>query len=85
MCITIIATDGAIHNTGVPIMWEILKSSQIPNNDDLFPYFYDRTTEDEYKTVLVVESMGCCVANIEYAQSNAIEEGVMNVLIYFVQ
>jgi hypothetical protein len=70
---------------GVPITWKILKRSQRPSTNNLFPYFYDRTTEDEYKGVLAVESTGCCATKIEYAQSNAIEEGVVSVLIYFVQ
>ncbi len=70
---------------GVPIMWGILKRSWQPSNDNLFPYFYDRSTKDEYKSALAVESTGCCVTKIEYAQSNAIEEGVLTVLIYFVQ
>ncbi len=43
---------------GVPITWEILNSSQWPSNDDLFPYFYDGTTENEYKRALAVESTG---------------------------
>ncbi len=70
---------------GVSTTWEIIKRSQRQSNHDLFPYYYDRITEDEYKSALAVESMGCCVAKIEYAQSNGIEEEVISVLIYFVQ
>jgi hypothetical protein len=44
---------------GRPITWEILKGSQRPSNDGLFPYFYDKTTEAEYKSALAVESTGC--------------------------
>ncbi len=29
---------------------------------------------DEYKSALAVESMGCCMTRIEYAQSNGIEK-----------
>jgi hypothetical protein len=54
---------------GVPITLEMLKRSQRPSNDDLFCYFYDRTTEAECKSALAVESTGCCVTKIEYAQS----------------
>ena len=52
---------------GVPLMCEILNSSQRPSNDNLFPYFYSRTTEDEYKSALAVESKGCCVTKIDHA------------------
>ena len=61
---------------GVPITWD----------DDSFPYFYDRTTtEDEYKRAVVLECLGCCVTKIEYAKSDAIDEGVVSVLINLVQ
>jgi hypothetical protein len=59
---------------GVPISRETLNRSQRPINDDLFPYFYDGTTMDECKSVSAVESMGCCMTKIEYAQSNGIEK-----------
>jgi hypothetical protein len=58
---------------GVPILKEILNRCQRPSNEDSFPYFYDGTTMDEYKSALAVESTGCCVTKIEYAQSNGIE------------
>jgi hypothetical protein len=70
---------------GVHITWKILNRSCRPRNDDSFLYFYDGTTEDKYKRALAVESTGCCVTNIEYAQSNAIEKIMVSVLIYFVQ
>jgi hypothetical protein len=38
----------------------------------LFPYFYDGTTMDKYKSALAVESMGCCVTKIDNAKSNGI-------------
>ncbi len=69
---------------GVPITWEILNRSRRPSNDDLFSYFYDWTTEDEYNSALAVERMGYCVTKIEYAQSNAIEKIMVSILIYFV-
>jgi hypothetical protein len=59
---------------GVPISGEVLTRSQRPSNDDLFSYFYDGTTMDEYKSALAVESTGCCVTKIEYAKSNGIEK-----------
>ncbi len=39
-----------------------------------FLIFFDRTTLDEYKSALVVESMGCCMTTIEYAKLNGIEK-----------
>ncbi len=60
---------------GVPISREIL--SWRPFYDDLFPYFYDVTTMDKYKSALAVESTGCCVTKIEYAKSNGIEKDCM--------
>ncbi len=68
----------------VPISREILNRSWRPSNDDLFPYFYDGTTMDDYKSALAVESMGCSVTKIEYAQLNGIEKMVC-VLILFIQ
>jgi hypothetical protein len=47
-----------------------------------YPYFYYRTTEDEYQSALSIESTSCCVTMIEYAQS---KEGVVSVLMYIVQ
>ncbi len=61
---------------GAPIFQEIITRCRRPSNDDVFPYFYDGTTMDEYKSALAVESMGCCVTKIEYAQSNGIEKNV---------
>jgi hypothetical protein len=70
---------------GVPITWKILYRSRRPCNDNSLLYFYDRTTKDEYKSALAVESTGCCVTKIEYAQLNAIEKILVGVLIYFVK
>ncbi len=69
---------------GVPISREILNRSQRPSNDDSFPYFHDGTTMDDYKSALAVESMGCCVIKVEYAQLNGIEK-MGCVLILFIQ
>jgi hypothetical protein len=49
---------------GVPISREILTRSKRLFDDDSFPYFYDRTTVDNYKSVLGVESTGCCVTRL---------------------
>ena len=67
---------------GVPIMRDILDKRQSHMHDDVYPYFYDRTPEDEYQSALSIESTSCCVTMIEYAQS---KEGVVRVLMYIVQ
>jgi hypothetical protein len=59
---------------GVLILRENLTRSQRPFYDDLCPYFYDRTTMDKYKSMLAVESTGCCVTKIEYANSNIFQK-----------
>ncbi len=69
---------------GVPISREILTRSWGPSNDDYFLYFHDGTTMDEYKSVLAVESTGCCVTKIEYAKANGIEI-IVSFLILFIQ
>ena len=51
---------------GVPISTEILKRCRQPFSDDLFPYFYDRTTMDDYQSALGLERTGCCVTKMEY-------------------
>ena len=67
---------------GVPIMRDILDRCRSHMHAGVYPYFYDRTTEDEYQSALSIESTSCCVTMIEYAQS---KEGVVSVLMYIVQ
>jgi hypothetical protein len=69
---------------GVPILTEILTRSQRPFSDDLFPYFYDGTTMDNYKSALALERMGCCVTKMEYANLTGIGKNV-SFLIVFIQ
>jgi hypothetical protein len=57
---------------GVPILTEILTRSLRPFSDDLFPYFYDETIVDDYQSALAIERPGCCVTNMEYANSTGI-------------
>ncbi len=59
---------------GVPILRDILTRCQRRSNAELFPYFYDRTTMDEYNSALAVESTGCCVTKFEYAKLSGIEK-----------
>jgi hypothetical protein len=40
---------------GVPITTEILTRCHRPFLDDLFPYFYDGTTMDNYQSALALE------------------------------
>jgi hypothetical protein len=70
---------------GVPISTEILTRSQRPFSDDLFPYFYDETTMDDYKSAFAIEKMGCCVIKMEYANSTAIGKNIVSFLILFIQ
>jgi hypothetical protein len=41
----------------VPISKEILTRSQRPLSDDLFPYFYDGTTMDNYHSALALANL----------------------------
>jgi hypothetical protein len=52
---------------GVPILTEILTRCCRPFSMDLFPYFYDGTTMDNYQSALALERTGCCVTKMEYA------------------
>ncbi len=56
---------------GVPILTEMLTRCCQPFSDDLFPYFYDRMTMDDYQSALALERTGCCVTKMEYANSTA--------------
>jgi hypothetical protein len=39
---------------GVPISEETLSRSRKPNHDDVFPYLYEGTTEEDYNLALSV-------------------------------
>jgi hypothetical protein len=69
---------------GVPISMEILTSSQRPFSDDLFSYFYDRTTMDTYQSALAIERMGSCVTKMEYANLTGSGKNIVSFLILFV-
>jgi hypothetical protein len=62
---------GNCEGLGVPISTEILTRRRRPYSDDLFPYFYDGTTMDDYQSALALERTGCCVTKMEYANSTA--------------
>jgi hypothetical protein len=66
---------------GVPILTEILTRSRRPFYDDLFPHFYEGTTIDNYQSALGLESIGCCVTKMEYANSNGIGKNIVSILI----
>ncbi len=70
---------------GVPISTEILTRSWRPFYDDLFPYFYDRTTLDDYQSALALERTGCCVTKMEYANLDGIRKNIVSFLILFIQ
>ena len=61
---------------GVPISKEILTRSWRPFSDDLFPYFYDGTTMDNYHSALAVERTGCCVTKMEHANTLMVLENM---------
>jgi hypothetical protein len=64
----------------VRISTELLTRSQRPFSDDLFPYFYDETTMDNYKSNLAIERMGCCVTKMEYANLTGIGKNIFKFL-----
>jgi hypothetical protein len=51
---------------GVALSWEILSRLRKPNHDDVFPYLYEGTTEEDYKLALSVEKSNCCVTFSEF-------------------
>jgi hypothetical protein len=70
---------------GVPILREILTRSQRPFSDDLFPYFYDGATMDDYQSAVALERMGCCVTKMEYANLTGIGKNIVSFLILLIQ
>jgi hypothetical protein len=42
-------------------MWEILTRSRHPSDDDVFPYLYEGTIEEDYQVAISVEETDCCV------------------------
>jgi hypothetical protein len=70
---------------GVPILTEILTRCRQPFSDDLFPYFYDGTTMDDYQSALVLERTGCCVTKMEYANLTLLEKNIASFFILFTQ
>ncbi len=53
----------------VPLSGEILSRSRKPNHDDVFPYLYEGTTEEDYNLSLSVEKSNCCVTFSEFFTS----------------
>jgi hypothetical protein len=68
----------------VPISTEILTRYCRPFSDDLFPYFYEGTTMDDYQSALALET-GCCVTKMEYANSTAFGKNIVSFFILFIQ
>jgi hypothetical protein len=54
---------------GVPISGKILSRSRKPNHDDVFPYLYEGTIEEDYKLALSVKKSNCCVTFSEFFTS----------------
>jgi hypothetical protein len=69
---------------GVSVSTEILTMCQRHFSEDLFPYFYDRTTMDNYQSALAIERTGCCVTKMEYANSTAIGKNIVSFFILFI-
>ncbi len=70
---------------GVPISTEILTRCRQPFSDDLFPYFCDGATMDNYQSALALERTDCCVTKMEYANSTAFGTNIVSFLILFIQ
>jgi hypothetical protein len=70
---------------GVPISTEILTRCCRPFSDDLFPYFYDGMTMDNYQSALALEKTGCCVTKKEYENSTAFGKNIVSFFILFIQ
>ena len=70
---------------GVPILTEMLTRCCQPFSDDLFPYFYDRMTMDDYQSALALERTGCCVTKMDYANSTAFGKNIVSFFILFIQ
>ena len=70
---------------GVPISTEILTRCRQPFSDDLFPYFYDGATMDNYQNALALERTGCCVTKMEYANLTAFGKNIVSFFILFIQ
>jgi hypothetical protein len=46
-----------------------LSKSRKPNHDDVFPYLYEGTTDEDYNLALSVEKTHCCVTFSEFFTS----------------
>jgi hypothetical protein len=54
---------------GVPISGEIFSRSRKPNHDDVIPYLYEGTTEEDYILALSEEKSNCCLTFSEFFTS----------------
>jgi hypothetical protein len=70
---------------GVPILTEILTRCRGTFSDDLFPYFYDGMTMDNYQSASALERTVCCVTKMEYANSTAFGKLIVSFFILFIQ
>jgi hypothetical protein len=77
--------DCNYEGLGVPILTEILTRCRQPFSDDLFPYFYDGMTMDNYQSALALKRTGCCVTKIEYANLTAFGKNIVSFFILFIQ
>jgi hypothetical protein len=68
---------------GVPVSTEILDTCQSHFSQYLFPYLYDRTRMEDYKSALAIERTGCCVTKMEYATATDIGKNVVSFSISF--
>ncbi len=50
-------------------MWEILTRSRKPSDDNVFPYLYEGTNEENYQVAVSVEETNCCVNFSEFSTS----------------
>jgi hypothetical protein len=62
---------------GVPVLTEILDTCRSHFSQYLFPYLYDRTRMEDYKSALPIERTGCCVTKMEYATATDIGKNIV--------
>jgi hypothetical protein len=68
---------------GVPVSTEILDSCRSHISPYQFPYLYDRTRMEDYKSALAIERRGCYVTKMEYATGTDIGNNIVSFSISF--
>ena len=68
---------------GVPVSTEILDTCRSHFSQYLFPYLWDRTRMEDYKSALAIERTGCCVTKMEYATATDIGKNIVSFSISF--